>query len=89
MQFVKEAQIKLDEVRSKPWAPPVATALEITGEAVNAVGSWLPGVGMIGGALKMGGRCSHYLNILLFAVCRKCPLMRGFENYLFSELLCK
>ena len=66
MQFVKEAQDKLEEVRHKPWAPPVATALKITGEALNAVGDWLPGVGMIGGALKMGGRSSHYLNFLLF-----------------------
>ena len=66
MQFVKEAQDKLEEVRHKPWAPPVATALKITGEALNAVGDWLPGVGMIGGALKMGGRSSQYLIFYCF-----------------------
>ena len=71
MQFVKEAQDKLEEVRHKSWAPPVATALKITGEAVNAVGGWLPGVGMIGGALKMGSTYSHNLNFLLLAVCKQ------------------
>ena len=47
------AQEELDRVRRKKWAPKLATSLKVTGEAVSSVGSWIPGVGMIGGALKM------------------------------------
>ena len=48
-----KAQEKLDRVRRKKWAPKLATSLKVTGEAVSSVGSWIPGVGMIGGALKL------------------------------------
>ena len=48
-----KAQEKLDRVRRKKWAPKLATSLKLTGEAVSSVGSWIPGVGMIGGALKL------------------------------------
>ena len=54
MKFVQEAKDKVDKIRRHPKAPTVATALEMTGSVVNAMGSWVPGVGMVGGALKMG-----------------------------------
>ena len=51
---IQKAKDKVDKIRRHPKAPTVAAALGVTGSVVNAMGSWVPGVGMVGGALKMG-----------------------------------
>ena len=54
MKFVDDVKKKLDDVRSKPWAPTVATVMGVTGAVAAAMDPWVPGVGIIGGALKLG-----------------------------------
>ena len=48
--YVKDAIAK---IRSKPWAAPVGTAMSTTASIAECF-NWLPGVGIIGGALKIG-----------------------------------
>ena len=50
MSYVKDA---IDKIRSKPWAAPVGAAMSTTASIAECF-SWLPGVGIIGGALKIG-----------------------------------
>ena len=49
----------LDKVRSKEWAEPVACALNVTGSIVQGLGNFVPGLGILGGAFKLG---SNLLN---------------------------
>ena len=44
----------LDKVRSNQWSEPVASALSVTGTILNTIGHFVPGVGIVGGAFKMG-----------------------------------
>ena len=44
----------LEKVQKKPWAEPLGQALAITGKIVNGCGSFIPGAGIIGGALSFG-----------------------------------
>ena len=53
----------LDKVRSSEWSEPVATALTVTGTIINGIGYFLPGLGIVGGAFKMG---SNILNPKVF-----------------------
>ena len=49
----------LDKVRSSEWSEPVATALKVTGTILTGIGHFVPGVGIVGGAFKIG---SNVLN---------------------------
>ena len=49
----------LDKVRSSEWSEPVATALTVTGNILTGIGHFVPGVGIVGGAFKIG---SNILN---------------------------
>lgn len=51
MSYVKEG---IDKVRAKEWAEPVGTALKVTSSICEGLGTFVPGVGFVGGALKMG-----------------------------------
>ena len=44
----------LDKVRASEWSEPVATALTVTGSILTGIGHFVPGVGIIGGAFKIG-----------------------------------
>ena len=44
----------LDKVRDSEWSEPVATALTVTGTILTGIGHFVPGVGIIGGAFKIG-----------------------------------
>ena len=50
MSYVKEG---IDKVRSKPWAEPVGKALGVTASICEGL-NFVPGLGIVGGALKMG-----------------------------------
>jgi len=52
-EMKQSGQEKLKEIQEKPWAEPTAAALGATGEIINGLGSGIPGVGFIGGALKV------------------------------------
>jgi len=53
MTFVKEG---LDTVRSKPWAEPVGTALGVTASICRGLGDFVPGLGIVGGAINIGAK---------------------------------
>jgi hypothetical protein len=44
----------LEMVRAKPWAEPLGKALEDSDKIVGCVGNFVPGAGIIGGALSFG-----------------------------------
>ena len=51
VSYVKEG---IDKVRSKPWAEPTATAMSVTAGICNALGNFVPGVGLVGSSLRVG-----------------------------------
>ena len=44
----------IDKIRSKSWSAPAATAMKGTAVVFDALGNFVPGLGYIGGALKLG-----------------------------------
>ena len=44
----------LEKIRKKPWAEPLGKTLEVSSKIVEGVGSFVPGAGVIGGALSFG-----------------------------------
>ena len=54
MEFVNKAKKKVEDIQGKEWAPKAAKAMSVTGTVINALGDWIPGVGLIGGALELG-----------------------------------
>jgi hypothetical protein len=44
----------LEKVRAKPWAEPLGKALQVSGKIVGSCGNFVPGAGIIGGALSFG-----------------------------------
>lgn len=42
------------KAQGKSWAEPAAAALSATGSIVNGLGTFVPGFGILGGALKLG-----------------------------------
>ena len=44
----------LDKVQASEWSEPVATALKVTGNILSGIGHFVPGVGIVGGAFKIG-----------------------------------
>ena len=53
MTFVEDG---IETVRSKPWAEPVGAALGVTASICNGLGSFVPGLGIVGGAINMGSK---------------------------------
>ena len=50
----KSVDKSLEKVRKKPWAEPLGKAMSITGKIVSECGNFIPGAGIIGGALSFG-----------------------------------
>ena len=50
----KQVDEGLAKVRAKPWAEPLGKALVTTSSIVDALGNFVPGLGVIGGALSFG-----------------------------------
>ena len=44
----------LKKIQKKPWAEPLGKTLEVTAKIVEGVGGFIPGAGVIGGALFFG-----------------------------------
>ena len=51
MSFIKDG---IEKVRSKPWAEPTATAMQVTSSICDRMGNFVPGVGLIGSTLRIG-----------------------------------
>ena len=46
----------MEKVQSQSWSEPTGKALEVTGNIVSSLGDFIPGGGIIGGALAFGGK---------------------------------
>ena len=51
MSFVNEG---IDKVRSKSWAEPTAMAMNVTASICNWMGTFIPGVALVGSSLRIG-----------------------------------
>ena len=51
-QHVDEALVK---VRGQTWSEPLGKACSVTGSIVSGLGNFVPGLGIVGGALALGG----------------------------------
>ena len=51
MDYVKDG---IEKVRSKKWSEPVGLALGVTASICQGMGTFVPGLGILGGALKIG-----------------------------------
>ena len=58
MEAIKKIQHSvnksLEKVQKKSWAEPLGKALNVTGTIVSECGNFIPGAGIIGGALSFG-----------------------------------
>ena len=52
MQHVDAA---LAKVRGQTWSEPLGQACYVTGSIVQGLGNFVPGLGIVGGALSLGG----------------------------------
>ena len=52
MQHVDAA---LTKVRGQTWSEPLGKACYVTGAIVQGLGNFVPGLGIVGGALSLGG----------------------------------
>ena len=52
-QHVDEALVK---VRSQTWSEPLGKACSVTGSIVSGLGNFVPGLGILGGALSLGSK---------------------------------
>ena len=52
-QHVDEALVK---VRSQTWSEPLGKACSVTGSIVSGLGNFVPGLGILGGALCLGSK---------------------------------
>ena len=52
-QHVDEA---LEKVSSNTWCEPLGKALAVTGTIVSGLGNFVPGLGILGGALSLGSK---------------------------------
>jgi len=55
-QHVQEG---LEKIREKEWAEPLGKGLAIGASIVNGMGSFLPGAGILGGAMSLGASLLH------------------------------
>ena len=46
----------LATVRGQPWSEPLGKACSVTGGIVKAIGNFVPGFGILGGALSLGSK---------------------------------
>ena len=44
------------QVRGKTWSEPLGKACAVTGGIVSGMGNFVPGLGIVGGALSMGSK---------------------------------
>ena len=51
MSYVKKG---IEKVRCKSWSEPVGQSLDVTASICEGLGNFLPGAGLVGGALQMG-----------------------------------
>ena len=51
LNFIQDG---LDKIRAKTWAEPMGQVLGVTAQVVDCVGNFVPGVGFLGAALKLG-----------------------------------
>ena len=52
-QHVDEALVK---VRGQTWSEPLGKACSVTGSIVSGLGNFVPGLGILGGALCLGSK---------------------------------
>ena len=45
----------LTKVRGQTWSEPLGKACYVTGSIVQGLGNFVPGLGIVGGALSLGG----------------------------------
>ena len=45
----------LAKIRGQTWSEPLGQACSVTGGIMTGLGTFVPGVGMLGGALSLGG----------------------------------
>ena len=53
-KMLKQVDLAVEEVRTLPWAQPLAEGLETSARIVEGLGGFLPGVSLIGEALALG-----------------------------------
>ena len=53
-KYFKCVSSSLDKLKAQPWASPLGTALSVTGGTLKIIGHFVPGVGIVGGALAAG-----------------------------------
>ena len=54
MPGTKFIEDNLEKLRDKPWASKLGMVLSETGKLVSAAGNFVPGLGLVGGALSLG-----------------------------------
>ena len=54
MSATKFIEDNLEKLRDKPWASKLGLVLSETGKLVSAAGNFVPGLGLVGGALSLG-----------------------------------
>ena len=55
----EKANEKYQEVKSKPFTENASTVMGVTGTLINSLGSVIPGMGYLGGALTIGSAILH------------------------------
>ena len=53
MSFVKDG---ISKVQQKEWAEPLGIAMGVTAGICNGLGSFVPGLGIVGGAIQVGSK---------------------------------
>ena len=53
-KYFKCVSISLDKLKAQPWASPLGKAMTVTGGTLKIIGYFVPGVGIVGGALAAG-----------------------------------
>ena len=58
-QVVQDTKQQVDatlaKIQSQTWAEPLGKACSVTGTIVKGMGNFVPGLGIVGGALSLGG----------------------------------
>ena len=58
-QAAIDAKVQVDlvvaKVRGQTWSEPLGKACSVTGAIVSGLGNFVPGLGIVGGALALGG----------------------------------
>ena len=51
----QQVDATLAKIQSQTWAEPLGKACSVTGTIVKGMGNFVPGLGIVGGALSLGG----------------------------------